>query len=120
LNATAAGTETLKNLILPGVGSYTIIDPAQVTERDLGNNFFVCQNDLLAKRGRAECITRNLNELNGDVKGSFDCRSVESVLQDDVVFMDQFSCIIACDVEMDTLLKLSHYTLKNIPLIIAR
>jgi amyloid beta precursor protein binding protein 1 len=41
LNATGAGTETLKNLILPAVGKFTIVDDALISERDCGNNFFV-------------------------------------------------------------------------------
>lgn len=63
MNAGPAGTETMKNLILPGVcrclshravslllhlsyfvaaiGSFTIVDGGQVTPADLGNNFFV-------------------------------------------------------------------------------
>jgi amyloid beta precursor protein binding protein 1 len=41
LGANPSGTETLKNLILPAVGRFTVIDGEKVTERDCGNNFFV-------------------------------------------------------------------------------
>ena len=37
LNATATGTETLKNLILPGIGSFTIVDGSKVKGEDVGN-----------------------------------------------------------------------------------
>jgi NEDD8-activating enzyme E1 regulatory subunit len=37
INATASGTETLKNIILPGCGYFTIIDDHLVTEEDLSN-----------------------------------------------------------------------------------
>ena len=50
LGCDPAGTETLKNLILPGVGHITIVDNKKVTERDLGNNFFVETKDLNDKR----------------------------------------------------------------------
>ena len=50
LNASGVGTETLKNLVLPGIGSFTIIDGQTVTEADLGNNFFVTEDDLGAPR----------------------------------------------------------------------
>ena len=40
LYAAPAGTETLKNLVLPGIGSITIVDHLKVSARDLGNNFF--------------------------------------------------------------------------------
>jgi len=45
-----AGVETLKNLILPGIGSVTIVDDQDVTDRDLGNNFFLTEGDLGKKR----------------------------------------------------------------------
>uniref|UniRef100_A0A8C0H1A7 THIF-type NAD/FAD binding fold domain-containing protein n=1 Tax=Chelonoidis abingdonii TaxID=106734 RepID=A0A8C0H1A7_CHEAB len=37
INATATGTEILKNLVLPGIGSFTIVDGNQVTGEDVGN-----------------------------------------------------------------------------------
>ncbi|ORZ36950.1 hypothetical protein BCR44DRAFT_1431168 [Catenaria anguillulae PL171] len=40
VNATATGTEILKNLVLPGIGAFTIVDGANVTLNDVGNNFF--------------------------------------------------------------------------------
>ncbi len=52
LNASATGTETLKNLVLPGCGHVTIVDGALVGEADLSNNFFV-SNEFLG-RPRAE------------------------------------------------------------------
>lgn len=35
------GVETLKNVVLPGVGQFTILDSAIVSESDLGVNFFL-------------------------------------------------------------------------------
>lgn len=37
VNAGALGTEVLKNLVLPGVGHFTIVDGGVVEEVDLGN-----------------------------------------------------------------------------------
>lgn len=34
------GVETLKNLVLPGIGKITVLDGEKVTKRDTGNNFF--------------------------------------------------------------------------------
>mgnify|MGYP002477654696 CR=1 FL=1 len=94
-NATAAST--LKNLVLPSelpplafslpppphlvllghsprtlprladVGQFTILDPATVTEADIGCNFFLDPSSL--GKPRAEQVVRFLLELNGDVKG---------------------------------------------------
>lgn len=41
LGLTAAGTETLKNLVLPGFGFITIVTDEKVQARDFGRNFFV-------------------------------------------------------------------------------
>ena len=66
-NSSVAGAETLKNLILPSVGSFTIADSAKVTEQDLGVNFFLESDGL--NKSRAEETTRLLQELNPDVTG---------------------------------------------------
>lgn len=63
------GVEALKNLVLPGVGGFTIVDPAVVTEADLGVNFFLEEGSL--GKSRAEETCRLLRELNPDVEGSF-------------------------------------------------
>lgn len=62
-----AGVETLKNLVLPGIGGFTIVDPAIVTEADLGVNFFLTEESL--GKSRAEETCRLLRELNPDVQG---------------------------------------------------
>lgn len=63
------GVETLKNLVLPGIGGFTIVDPATVTETDLGVNFFLEEESL--GKSRAEETCRLLRELNPDVQGNF-------------------------------------------------
>ena len=60
------GVETLKNLVLPGVGSFTIVDGATVTEADLGVNFFLEETSL--SKSRAAETSRYLGELNPEVK----------------------------------------------------
>lgn len=66
--SSVAGIETLKNLVLPGIGNFTIADPAKVTEADLGVNFFLTSQSL--GQSRAEECRRLLEELNPDVKGN--------------------------------------------------
>lgn len=36
INVTALGTEILKNIVLPGIGGFTIVDSGVVTEEDTG------------------------------------------------------------------------------------
>ncbi|KAI5310128.1 hypothetical protein KEM55_001411 [Ascosphaera atra] len=68
-----AGVETLKNLVLPGVGGFTIVDHAIVKEEDLGVNFFLEDTSLGKNRGEETC--RLLKELNPDVEGDCDARA---------------------------------------------
>jgi len=46
INADNVGTEALKNLVLPGIGSFTILDDFTVDQSDLGCNFFITPNTL--------------------------------------------------------------------------
>lgn len=61
------GVEALKNLILPGVGHFTIVDDTVVSEKDLGVNFFLEEGSL--GKSRAEETRKYLQELNPEVNG---------------------------------------------------
>ena len=65
--AGVVGVETLKNLVLPGFGNFTIVDGKVVGEEDLGVNFFLSEESL--GKSRAEETCRFLRELNPEVKG---------------------------------------------------
>ncbi|PGH17081.1 hypothetical protein AJ80_04954 [Polytolypa hystricis UAMH7299] len=86
-----AGVETLKNLVLPGVGGFTIVDPAVVTESDLGVNFFVEEESL--GKSRAEETCKFLLELNPDVEGDFSSKPILDLLQD-ASFLPRYKLII--------------------------
>lgn len=63
------GVEALKNLVLPGIGKFTIHDNNVVTEADLGVNFFLDEDSL--GKPRAEACVRLLQELNPEVEGNW-------------------------------------------------
>ncbi|EXM27417.1 hypothetical protein V3481_014696 [Fusarium oxysporum f. sp. vasinfectum] len=67
--AGTVGVETLKNLVLPGIGRFTIADQNAVTHQDLGVNFFV--DDSWLGKSRAEACTNFLLELNPEVQGEW-------------------------------------------------
>jgi amyloid beta precursor protein binding protein 1 len=76
LQATAAGCETVKNLILPGIGGCIVVDDApSVTQQDVAANFFVtCDNTSKPNdynnnsfNSRGAVAARLLGELNPDV-----------------------------------------------------
>lgn len=68
ISASATSTSILKNLVLPGVGHFTILDSETVTPEDAGNNFFLEGLKSVGK-SRAEEAVRLLGELNDDVEG---------------------------------------------------
>ncbi|KAI3403330.2 hypothetical protein KGF56_003918 [Candida oxycetoniae] len=118
INATATGCEILKNLILPGVGKFTIIDDSKVTNEQLSSNFFLKTSDL--GKNVADCVLSNLAELNTEAVGFAIVQSVEQVLLSDKQgkFWDHFNCVIVSDYipQLDKLIDLLWE--KQIPLLI--
>ncbi|CAM9601117.1 unnamed protein product [Hapterophycus canaliculatus] len=76
VNASATGTETLKNLVLPGVGRFTILDAEDVRPLDQGSNFFVGPEHV--GLSRAKVTTELLCEMNPDVRGEYVCEDPDS------------------------------------------
>lgn len=52
-----------------GIGQFTIVDDAVVSEADLGVNFFLDEESLGKMRG--QCATELLLELNPEVQGDW-------------------------------------------------
>ncbi|KAJ7311967.1 hypothetical protein JRQ81_006291 [Phrynocephalus forsythii] len=119
VNATATGTEILKNLVLPGVGSFTIIDGNQVTGEDVGNSFFLQRSSI--GQNRAQCATELLLELNNDVSGNFVEENPDKLLDNDPSFFCRFNVVIATQLPESTLLRLAEVLWNyNIPLLVCR
>lgn len=119
LDSGATASETLKNLVLPNLGEFTLVDDALVTVADTGNNFFVEHSDI--GKPRAEAVTRNLLEMNPDVKGNALVRSVDDVINNDIEFFGRFRLIIGCqltEAQARTLAKFAWE--KSIPLFLVR
>ena len=119
VNATATGTEILKSLVLPGLGSFTILDPALVSGEDAGSNFFLTGDSVGQSRG--EVAARLLLEMNHEVRG--DCRqdTVENILEADPDFLQSFTLVIACGCSDKTLSLLSSkLEAPKIPLMVVR
>nr|CCC46689.1 putative ubiquitin activating enzyme [Trypanosoma vivax Y486] len=69
LGVTATATEILKNMILPGVGFFTVVDDARVDAGSLGNNFFVSMDDHIENRPIAQALVQHLSRLNEQSHG---------------------------------------------------
>ncbi|XP_077686901.1 NEDD8-activating enzyme E1 regulatory subunit isoform X3 [Eretmochelys imbricata] len=119
INATATGTEILKNLVLPGIGSFTIVDGNQVTGEDVGNNFFLQRSNI--GQNRAQSATELLQELNNDVSGNFVEESPDKLLDNDPSFFCRFNLVIATQLPESILVRLAEILWNsNIPLLVCR
>lgn len=118
INATATGTEILKNLILSGVASFTVVDNAKVTTQDLTSNFFVTRKHI--HKSRAETVVRLLQGLN-DVKGDYIEEDIEDVLNTNPDFFKQFTVVITTSLHQATLSRVARILWScSIPLIVSR
>ncbi|GLE09370.1 hypothetical protein PINS_up020979 [Pythium insidiosum] len=118
VHASATGAETLKNLVLPGVQRFTILDDRLVTQADLTNNFFVSPAAL--GQSRAEVVTQLLLEMNSDVSGAARHASPAAVLAQEPQFLDAFQLVIATQLLDDATAQLlsAQCLEKNIPLLV--
>jgi ubiquitin-like 1-activating enzyme E1 A len=118
----ALANEVAKNLVLAGIGSLTIIDHQNVTEEDLGAQFFVAEaqneHDVIGKNvsvslttkptkihtdtdrsQRAEVAGPQIHKMNPRVKLSIDTSDVKTKQPD---FFAQFDITIATELDFLT------------------
>ncbi|KAG8098776.1 hypothetical protein GUJ93_ZPchr0013g35691 [Zizania palustris] len=113
------GTEALKNLVLGGIGSVTVVDGSKVEPSDLGNNFLLDVGCL--GQSRAKSICSFLQEMNDAVKAKFVEESPVTLIDTNPSFFSQFTVVIATQLPESSLLKLDGICRKaNIVLVAAR
>lgn len=117
IGASATGSEVIKNLVLPGIGEFTLVDSRLVSEDDLSGNFFLQEEDLGTSIALAVCA--NLLELNPDVSGYAITQPVLDLCAERN-FWSQFNAVIVCDHIEDLVLSTLKKVLwnQNIPLLI--
>ena len=120
LGTSSAGTETLKNLVLPGIGNITVVDDKKVEARDLGNDFFVTEESV--GQSKAQVVLDLMLEMNPeDVNGEAVDQSVADYITDKAETIKNAQLVIACDVDDATALKISKLTEPgNVPLLVLR
>lgn len=94
LGSSPCATETLKNLVLPGIGQFTVVDAATTESSDLGNNWFLEEGDVGKPRAEATC--RQLQEMNPDVQGNHIEKTAAQVLEEGIEFFRPFAVVIGC------------------------
>ncbi|GAA5879880.1 hypothetical protein JCM16303_004383 [Sporobolomyces ruberrimus] len=96
INSNSTATSTLKNLVLPGTGNFTMLDPELVKPQDLGTNFFLEPTSI--GQPRAEQAVKYLCELNSDVKGNAIVSSLSDFLASSPAPLEPYTLILAVDV----------------------
>jgi len=114
LGSGAAVSETLKNLVLPNIHKFTIIDDATVSEVDDGNNFFVSEDDIGKPRG--EVVRKNLLEMNPwdeknriGVQGIFINKNPGKAVEEGLEKFKKYQVVIATEISEHNMLKLSTF-----------
>ncbi|KAI3680277.1 hypothetical protein L2E82_50502 [Cichorium intybus] len=119
LNCGPTGSETLKNLVLGGIGSITVVDGSKVEIGDLGNNFMVSESSL--GQPKAKCVCAFLQELNDAVKAKFIEEHPVTLIETNPSFFSQFTVVIATQLVEGSMVKLDRICRDaNVMLIFAR
>lgn len=114
LGSGPTASENLKNLVLPNVGNFTIVDDELVSESDLGNNFFVDSENI--GRPRATVVTELLFEMNPDVEGKYIVKKPIEIIENDIEFFKKFTVVIATQIVGPPVHKLAAFCyLEKIP-----
>lgn len=117
LGSGPTASECLKNLVLPNVGNFTVVDDAITAECDLGNNFFV--DDAGLGKPRATVVCELLMEMNAGSKGTPKVVNPVEMIEKTPEFFKDFNIVVACNIPEQPLLKLSEIcTKEKIPLVI--
>lgn len=106
LGSSAVATETMKNLVLPGIGRFTMVDSVRVESSDLGNSFFVEESDL--GKPRAEAVCKWLQEMNPDVQADFVDKDPKAAICEGAGFFKPYSLVIACQLVDDLVKQLAN------------
>jgi amyloid beta precursor protein binding protein 1 len=98
LNCGPTRSESLKNLVLGGISSFTVVDASKVCASDLGNNYFVDWDSL--GQSKAKTVSALLHELNDAVDAKFMEEMPEALLESNPAFFSRFTLVIATQVKL--------------------
>ncbi|TIC56464.1 hypothetical protein E3Q01_02442 [Wallemia mellicola] len=111
INGSATSSATLKNLVLPGVGHFTIMDHHTVTEADISNNFFLEPESI--GKPRATEIVRLLLEMNDSVSGEGLVKNPYEVIETQPEYFTNFSAVMIHNPKSDLTSKLAELAWNN-------
>ncbi|ODN77962.1 hypothetical protein L202_05055 [Cryptococcus amylolentus CBS 6039] len=93
----AAGCQSLKNLVLPGISHFTILSPKTTTSQDVATNFFL-HPDAIGSNIAQESV-KYLKELNPSVEGLARTDDPVALLASDPHYFLSFTLIILSSVD---------------------
>lgn len=94
INANILASEILKDLILPGIGSITLVDNKRhITKDDLSSNFFLSSGSIGSLR--APEMAQSLRDLNPDAKVNIESRDIGHLVTLPSFWL-QFDCVVVC------------------------
>eukprot|EP00475_Leptophrys_vorax_P032503 TRINITY_DN5020_c0_g1_i1.p1 TRINITY_DN5020_c0_g1~~TRINITY_DN5020_c0_g1_i1.p1 ORF type:complete len:552 (+),score=153.31 TRINITY_DN5020_c0_g1_i1:1610-3265(+) len=111
LGAGPIAAEALKNLVLPNLAQFTVVDANNVSRSDLGNNFFVTEDSV--GKPRAEVVKDTILELNATVKGNALIRNPSEIIANDLDFFKQFNMIIGTQLPLSEASVLGSFLYTN-------
>lgn len=107
INLGALANEVVKNIVLAGIGSLTILDSHSVTPQDLGAQFFIEDTDI--GKNRATAAQHRIQKLNPRVHVTVDENSQVSI-QSSVTpqWLENFDIIVATELCYDDLVHINN------------
>lgn len=107
------GIEIAKNIVLAGIKCLTIQDGKIAQIEDLGNQFFLREQDTEENRNRAEASCQRIAELNPYVT----VNTLPQELNDDtdLAYLAEFQCIILTECSLDIQLKVNEFCRQQDP-----
>ncbi|KAL3866603.1 hypothetical protein ACJMK2_043889 [Sinanodonta woodiana] len=107
------GAEIAKNIVLAGIKTLTIQDPAIVTRHDLGTQFFLREEDVQVGRNRAEATVGRLAELNPYVNIHMVTSAID--LSSDLSYLKNFQCVILTDLPLQVRVRINQFCRSQSP-----
>ncbi|XP_031198770.1 ubiquitin-like modifier-activating enzyme 6 [Mastomys coucha] len=107
------GVEIAKNLVLAGIKALTIHDTKKCQAWDLGTNFFLCEDDVVNERNRAEAVLHHIAELNPYVQVSSSSAPLDETT--DLSFLEQYQCVVLTEVKLTLQRKINSFCHSHCP-----
>uniref|UniRef100_A0AAA9TD51 E1 ubiquitin-activating enzyme n=1 Tax=Bos taurus TaxID=9913 RepID=A0AAA9TD51_BOVIN len=107
------GLEIAKNLVLAGIKALTIHDTEKCQAWDLGTNFFLCEDDVVNIRNRAEAVLQHIAELNPYVHVT--SSSIPLNETTDLSFLDKYQCVVLTEMKLSVQKKINDFCRSQCP-----